>query len=156
MIIENSGEVTTPGYQAIGYWASAIPGDLPYPPTTAIGWVVAALADKLLKGHLPNPRDYVDPSWDHSERDQVIAHLRAGRTLASWMGWSTCRICGCSNGSRCLTDGYFAWPAGFSHYLEAHAVRPPEVFVRHCIDKPQYPPSDVPITTLLNRMTGKP
>lgn len=155
MIIANSAEVTTAGYQAIGYWAP-VPHDMPYPTDNALVRVILSLADTMLKGRLPNPQDYVDPSWDRHERDDVIWHLRGGRVLAQWRGWSTCRICGCSNGSACLTDGHFVWPAGFSHYLEAHAVRPPEAFVRHCIDKPQYPASDVPITTLLARMTRNP
>jgi hypothetical protein len=34
-----------------------------------------------------------------------------------------------------LTDGTFIWPEGFAHYLEKHAVRPPEEFVKHVLSR---------------------
>ena len=71
------------------------------------------------------PQDFVDPSWDATERDLVIAYLERGRVKDSWRGSSSCRICGCRNGSTCLTDGTYTWPQGFAHYLRQHQVRPP-------------------------------
>jgi hypothetical protein len=47
------------------------------------------------------------------------------------MGYSDCRFCGCNNGDSDLSDGDYLWPSGFAHYLEAHDVKPPKVFLEH-------------------------
>ena len=122
---------------------------------------------------LPNPTEFVDPSWDATERAVVITYLRAGKAAIGWLGSSWCRFgCGAYRsldavareevdyykakipeaeieriarfvfsrevmGSECQTDGVFIWPEGFAHYLEAHAVRPPEEFVRHVLERAQ-------------------
>lgn len=38
-------------------------------------------------------------------------------------------------GSNDLTDGTYIWPEGFVHYLEKHAIRPPEAFVKHVLSR---------------------
>lgn len=81
--------------------------------------------------HLPNPYDYIDVTWDARERSIVIDYLKNGNTKHSWRGSSSCRICGCSNGSTCLTDGVYIWPEGLVHYVQTHNVRPPAEFVNH-------------------------
>lgn len=85
---------------------------------------------------LPDPEDFVDFSWSTEERARVAAYLRAGAVVERWFGTSPCRICGCENGSTCLSDGVFVWPAGFAHYVEVHAVRPPPEFVAHALRAP--------------------
>jgi hypothetical protein len=82
---------------------------------------------------LPDPRDYVDESWDKTERDGVILYLRGSAAMHHWKGPSNCRICGVSNGSRCMSDNAYVWPEGFPHYLEAHAVKPPQAFIEHVL-----------------------
>lgn len=81
---------------------------------------------------LPDPRDFVDPTWDAAERAMVLDHLRVATTFGAWKGISGCRICECSNGSRCLTfDGSWVFPQGLAHYVETHGVRLPQEFVDH-------------------------
>jgi hypothetical protein len=92
----------------IGYWAGPEAGD---------SW--------------PDPQDHVDESWTASEREFVGLYLSRGLVARSYMGYSSCRICGANNGSLELTDGYFVWPVGLSHYVIDHAVRPPAEFVTH-------------------------
>ncbi|UJR85188.1 hypothetical protein [Sandaracinus amylolyticus] len=80
---------------------------------------------------LPDPRDFIDPEWDESERARVIDYLRQGRTTSWSPGFSRCRLCGSSNGSKTLTDGTFVWPEGFAHYVAEHAVKPPQEILEH-------------------------
>jgi hypothetical protein len=84
---------------------------------------------------LPDPHDLVDPDWDPRERAAVIAYLRGGDVVIYWQGHSWCRFhCGIPNdgmGAGDFTDGEWIWPEGLPHYLEAHAVRPPEEFLEH-------------------------
>jgi hypothetical protein len=80
---------------------------------------------------LPNPADLVDAAWDMSEREWVSDYLGNAQVAASWMGVSRCRLCGCVNGSRDLTDGYYLWPEGLAHYVITHGVRLPAEFLAH-------------------------
>jgi hypothetical protein len=41
---------------------------------------------------LPDPRAFVDPSWDAAERAAVIAYLRKGKTAMVWCGHARCRF----------------------------------------------------------------
>src|SRR5262245_30859069 len=41
---------------------------------------------------LPDPHDFVDPSWDASERAAVVAYVRIGEIHANWGGISICRF----------------------------------------------------------------
>jgi hypothetical protein len=65
----------------------------------------------------------------------VIADLGASEVLERWRGWSSCRLCGCANGSTCKGDDAYNWPEGFAHYLKVHGVRPPDAFVAHCLGR---------------------
>lgn len=82
----------------------------------------------------PDPRNHVDLSWDSSERGLVVAHLRAGQVLYTWLGSSTCRFCGLRpNGRECLTDGTYGWPSGLAHTVEEHGFKPPQEFIDHVL-----------------------
>ena len=83
----------------------------------------------------PDVNDFIDPNWDITERSAIIDYLKRGKEKKSWMGCSNCRICGCMNGSRCLTDREWVWPEGFVHYLEKHNVKPPQEFVNYVLSK---------------------
>lgn len=46
----------------------------------------------------------------------------------AYRGYSTCRICNRPNGGTEFHHQGFVWPAGYTHYMEAHNVPPPEDF----------------------------
>jgi hypothetical protein len=56
--------------------------------------------------------------------------LRAPPQVQSYRGFSQCRICGKSNGSREFDYGGYVWPSGFRHYIEAHNVKPSDGFIK--------------------------
>lgn len=108
----------------------------------------------------PDPRDYVDDSWNPIERKAAALYLKAGRTIASWRGWSSCRMCGKKNGSICQGDDKYVWPEGLAHYVEEHGVRPPDEFLKHIFGKmlsgdlpkePEPPPEEPPKTPWFKR-----
>lgn len=112
-IEQHSGRRIDPSSLAvgIGYWA---------PPPT-----------------FPDPRNFVDVNWSTDERAMVLKYLRSAPRDKEWrwLGYSMCRFgCGISGvelGTGDQTDGIYIWPVGFAHYVEKHAVRPPEVFIQH-------------------------
>lgn len=83
----------------IGYWYSKREPDLPMPTESII----------------------FDP--------KVVEYLKAGTVKHQWKGFSSCRICGVPNGSKCLTDGKYIWPEGLAHYVEEHGTSLPEEFL---------------------------
>jgi hypothetical protein len=110
---ENRGESGHTPTAFVGYWR-----DPDYPEETA---------------DLPEPEDLVDPTWDPAERAEVVAYLRRGEPHRLFFGFARCRF-GCPKGgmgNRDLTDGVYAWPEGFAHYVETHDVKPPEPFLAH-------------------------
>lgn len=46
----------------------------------------------------------------------------------SYRGFSSCRICGCMNGSREFLHNGFRWPQGLMHYITEHNVQPSAEF----------------------------
>ncbi len=82
---------------------------------------------------LPDVRTMVDETWDLSELEIVLKHLKNGRIKDHYKGWSSCRFCGIENGSCDKTDNTYLWPEGFEHYIEKHNVKPPIEFIEHCI-----------------------
>lgn len=67
----------------------------------------------------------------------VLAHLAQveGAILAgllgtheNYRGWSSCRLCGGSNGSSTFIAGGWEWPSGLAHYVQAHHLRLPSAF----------------------------
>lgn len=81
----------------------------------------------------PNPACFVDESQDDELKARVAIYLNSGECWVVSMGYSSCRLCGCQNGSVNLTDGYYEWPSGLAHYLEVHDVRLPDEFVQHVL-----------------------
>jgi hypothetical protein len=83
----------------------------------------------------PDPHDFIDDTWDATER-LVVKHYLLGGTIArAYRGLSLCRICGAHNGANLLTDGTYAWPDGLAHYVDGHDVRLPAEFVHHAISR---------------------
>lgn len=83
---------------------------------------------------ITEPQDYVDTSWRGTDRLRVISHLSAGMFAEGWFGYAMCRVCETENGAVCLSDGVWIWPEGYAHYVEKHAVRPPEGFVKYVLE----------------------
>lgn len=54
--------------------------------------------------------------------------------VIGYRGSSTCRICGCHNGSKEYVYGGYRWPQGFRHYVEEHNVEPSEGFKKMLTD----------------------
>jgi hypothetical protein len=79
----------------------------------------------------PDAREFVDETWDESERGMVTRWLEHGARARAYRGLSLCRFCGIRNGATELTDGSYIWPEGLAHYLRDHGVRLPRVFVDH-------------------------
>ncbi len=79
----------------------------------------------------PDPRDFLDPSWDEAERSLVGAYLRDGRRWRDYMGHARCRLCGVEVGNAEQCDDVYAWPEGLAHYVEIHSVRLPTAFIAH-------------------------
>ncbi|MEO6726992.1 MAG: hypothetical protein ABIP14_17015 [Blastocatellia bacterium] len=106
----------------------------------------------------PDPARFVDPQWEPEIRDVVIKYLDAGETLSMCMGRSWCRF-RCREygqwglGSSTLTDGVYLWPNGLSHYLEKHAVRLPQSFVEHVLQRAKQPTR---LESLLRWLAGEP
>ena len=94
----------------IGYWAG--PG--------ALNW--------------PDPKDFVDPTWDRLERETIADYLRCGFIYRAFGGLSICRLCGRENGALELSDGVWLWPDGLAHYVDDHGVRLPAEFVDHALE----------------------
>ena len=88
---------------------------------------------------LPDPREFVDTTWDSALRSRVAGYLKNGRIWAFGFGYSYCRFqCGAPDstmGSNVLTDGIWVWPEGLWHYVEAHAVRLPPQFFGHLMQR---------------------
>lgn len=97
-------------FRAEGYWRSELASD----------------------GALPFPES---EGWDQPAADAFVAlmttleaELERRRMVMGFMGFSRCRLCGCTNGS---TEYFFQgwkWPAGLRHYVEAHRVVPSSEF----------------------------
>jgi hypothetical protein len=106
----------------------------PYTELKRVGyWRMYPKSSAFVK--LPWPVEQADPTWCEAERERVVRYLRfAGRVHQAWFGHSRCRICSIDNGCQDMTDGTYVWPSGYAHYVEAHAVKPPEEFVKHVLD----------------------
>jgi hypothetical protein len=82
---------------------------------------------------LPAANAFVDMTWNEDERHIVSMYFARGTIARTFMGLSICRICGAKNGSVEYTDGVYAWPEGFAHYIDEHRLRPPSDIVSHAL-----------------------
>ena len=103
--------MTVESLRLVGYWSGE----------TSPGW--------------PNVDSFIDTEWDESERHAVVQYLANGTLARTFMGKSSCRICGIENGYGEFSDGTYLWPTGLVHYVEAHAVRLPGEFVEHAMKR---------------------
>ena len=78
----------------------------------------------------PHPSDLIDDAWDAGDRRIVAEYCsRAGWLEGYEHGAATCRLCPATIGCCAFTQGTYVWPEGFSHYVAAHACRPPDDFI---------------------------
>jgi hypothetical protein len=125
-----SAEPTSRELIRVGFWA-------PVAPDAAADdhWVVSLFGAILstIDG-TPPVGGYINPDWDPKERDIVLAYVNDRSHCGKrYMGYSKCRVCGCHNGTADFHDNAYVWPEGFGHYIEAHAVKPPQHFIDHVL-----------------------
>jgi hypothetical protein len=63
------------------------------------------------------------------EEVQTEAHV------TRYKGYSTCRLCGCANGSGEYSIDGWVWPEGFKHYVDEHNVRPSLAFQEFILEE---------------------
>ncbi|WP_123955444.1 hypothetical protein [Frondihabitans sp. 762G35] len=73
----------------------------------------------------------VNAALTTSDAEDTANYLSRGFVARAWMGRSTCRICGATNGSLDLSDGIYVWPEGLAHYVPEHKVQLPNQFLTH-------------------------
>jgi len=148
MILSRSPDIPGDLRKGIGYWRDLAREERLAKRKSLIGSLMYA-AEHLTSGQLPDPRDFVDETWDNEGRALVARYVHppvdlgrfgsqgvyATKIVCRFRGWSTCRICGCRNGSTAIGDDKYIWPAGFSHYIAEHAVKPPQEFIDHAIKR---------------------
>lgn len=124
----------------IGFWKSeGFARRRVTPATDLANLLMNSIGQAILEvgeSDLPSVFDHVDPAWPHRERQIVVRYLLSDRhTRTSYLGDSTCRICGDQNGAADVSDGKYVWPDGLAHYLDLHNVRPPQDFIDHVLRK---------------------
>ncbi len=81
------------------------------------------------------PQAFVDSTWDTREKEKVASYLGSGVVSGVELAYYACLFeCGIDPpqlGSMDLTDGVWVWPESLVHYVQSHAVKPPEAFLNH-------------------------
>lgn len=93
-----------------------------------IGYWMEGITDE---GLFP-PQEFVRDQ-DPKLRQKIADYLDRGEVRTGYRGLSYCRFCNIDNGSYELTDGYWTWPEGLSHYIRKHGVVLPEEFNEHVL-----------------------
>ena len=73
--------------------------------------------------------EQTDPTWkeQHPEvYEAVVAYLSTPDREVAYRGYSSCRVCGCSNGDCTYYRDEFEYPEGYIHYIREHGMRPPQ------------------------------
>lgn len=86
-------------------------------------WRSSSEADENLPWPVP------DATW--VQRDaflDLLGRAEADAQGVAYRGFSSCRLCGCRNGSRSFQLDDWEWPEGFRHYIVDHQVRPSSEF----------------------------
>jgi hypothetical protein len=78
---------------------------------------------------LPHPLPLGKPWVGRKRFLAALARLEKRAAVRHFRGWSTCRICGCHNGSAEYQHRGWCWPSGYSHYVEEHNVKPSLAFL---------------------------
>ena len=102
--------------------------------------------------YYPHPKYLVEQGWRKSDRNQIIAYLKAGHLCGCWhRRYTSCNF-GCFSSDRfeklnqieqrklqremlnmgshyLLSDGEWIWPEGLAHYIEKHNICLPDEFI---------------------------
>lgn len=100
--------------------------------------------------HEPSLRAAARPSASPDEV-RIIQYLNAGEVMVATAGVVGDVLdpkFGIIGPPHILTDGTYAWPAIFAHYVEHHHVRPPEEFVSHMIANAWSVPPGIDVLSL--------
>lgn len=119
---------------------------LPMPDLIAVGYWQSDDSDE----RFPGPRTLVSKTYSLSVRKAICRYLDSGARFMDSLGYSFCRFqCGVPDselGSSDLSDGYWVWPQGLSHYVREHHIVLPEEFTQfmanagwRCPENPVFP-----------------
>lgn len=84
---------------------------------------------RIIVGYWRRAREHADDlPWPEAaqvtpDRIEFANLLDSFPVVASFRGWSDCRLCGCPNGSQERASKSYQWPSGLSHYVREHGVR---------------------------------
>lgn len=81
--------------------------------------------------NLPFPQENTISITDKKDFLTKLHNVEKKASFFSYMGFSRCRICGQRNGTKTFYSNTFAWPDGYSHYIEEHNIQPSAAFVLH-------------------------
>lgn len=97
-----------------GFWHSEGEPDLPKPKVMAKAseWVKTGGPEKFAR---------------------LLNKVQTRARKRHFKGWSTCRICGRSNGSSEFSYKNVVWPSGLMHYIVDHNVKPSDQFIKFII-----------------------
>lgn len=142
-----------------GYWASQAQQQYPDPNTRVddrwedrdeflrrLHYIEADLHAKFIKHEAASQEAWqeIHRKWEgrikdkatrvekEREQDAYFADITAARDQApmvAYRGWSSCRMCGCLNGTREYQHGGWRWPEGYAHYIEQHNIVPTADFI---------------------------
>lgn len=97
---------------------------------------------------LPMPEEHGTQAWEHRANFMGILTMLQMSMINDWRasnfqnghsryqeqypdaavhqyrGWSMCRLCKQTNGTKEFVLGGFTWPEGYAHYLDYHNVAP--------------------------------
>jgi hypothetical protein len=85
---------------------------------------------KYEQSDLPYPEPYND-EWGKGEFIEKLKLLQGKAQLTLYRGMSSCRLCGCMNGSGEYSIDGWRFPSGYLHYIEVHDVKPSEAFIAY-------------------------
>lgn len=74
------------------------------------------------------PWPVVDHAWPNQAFLRALENAEDRAGGMDYMGFSTCRLCGCTNGASEFELHGWVWPEGFKHYVADHNVRPTKEF----------------------------
>jgi hypothetical protein len=101
----------------------------------------------------PSLRDVVQP-LPRPDEARIAGYLRCGKPFVITMGVTRDVLVaeGPIIGARAphvLTDGVYAWPADFAHYVERHHARVPDDFVAHMAANAWRVPDQIDVASLM-------
>lgn len=93
-------------------------------------WCEQDQKDYLLK-EFPYPQENQMNQDDIAEFLSKLSQVEKKAKTFTYMGFSKCRICSQTNGTKTYYTDLFAWPERFKHYIKDHGVKPSAAFVLH-------------------------